>query len=82
MEAVDLDGRVRDLGVNVSLMVAEDRAEYRKLSEALLASERRHHFEVVPSSGNWAQADPFGDALIPQNIMQGIVDRLQTQVVS
>jgi pimeloyl-ACP methyl ester carboxylesterase len=82
MDTVDLPKRVGELDVDVSLMVAEDRADYRVLAAALEACDRDHHVEVIPSSGNWAQADPFGDALIPQNIMQGIVDRLQQMAVS
>jgi hypothetical protein len=31
----------------------------------------------VPSNGDWAAADPFGDALIPQAIIRAIVDDIQ-----
>jgi hypothetical protein len=36
--------------------------------------EVRHH--VIPSEGNWAEGDAFGSALLPQGIIQGIVDLL------
>ena len=60
----------------VSVLVAQDTPEFRRVEVCLEGRGRNELFEVVPSSGNWAQADPFGDALIPQKIMQAIVDRL------
>ncbi|MDZ7781369.1 MAG: hypothetical protein U5R14_15760 [Gemmatimonadota bacterium] len=32
--------------------------------------------EVVPSSGSWTEADPFGSAYIPEQIIRTIVERV------
>ena len=64
-------------GFETTILVAEDRADYRRLEEAWRSAGWKGSFEVVPSEGNWAQADPFGDALIPQQIIQSIVDQLR-----
>lgn len=82
MDAVDLHTDLQAMKPAVALVVAEDRPEYRELEATLDRVATQCDYEVAPSSGDWAQADPFGDALIPQQIIQAIVDRLQTQVVS
>ncbi len=64
-------------GMMSSILVAEDRPDYRQLADAWLGNGWEGSFRVVPSEGNWAQADPFGDALIPQQIIQSIVDELR-----
>lgn len=78
LEGVDL--RV-DLAGGVStrtrLVVAEERPEYAELKAALEARGDSVAVDVVPSPGSWSQVDPFGDALIPQDIIRTIVDRLQ-----
>ena len=61
-------------------LVAEDRPDYREIEAVLAGRNKGELFEVVESSGNWAKADPFGDALIPQRIMQAILDRLTAGV--
>lgn len=79
MDAVDLRIDLDRFKAAVALVVAEDRPEYRELEQTLAKAAPTFEYEVAPSSGEWAQADPFGDALIPQQIIQAIVDRLQTQ---
>jgi pimeloyl-ACP methyl ester carboxylesterase len=64
------------------ILVSSEHQGCVELEAAMRRTQQVVHLEVVPSSGNWAQADPFGDALIPQNIIQAIVDRLQTQAVT
>jgi pimeloyl-ACP methyl ester carboxylesterase len=56
----------------VTILVSSDDETYRALVRACPAAT----LEIVPSSGDWSRADPFGDALIPQNIIQAIVDHL------
>lgn len=78
MVAVDLttdlaEGRALD----TSIVVADDRPAYTRLREALEARGDQVSYDVVPSPGNWAEVDPFGDALIPQDIIRTIVDRLR-----
>lgn len=61
-----------------SVLVSQPDPAYDELVGSMREAGRDVDFEVVPSSGDWAVADPFGDALIPQDIIQAIVDRLRT----
>lgn len=60
----------------ITVMVADDRSEYRGWIEAERSAGRDVGYRVEPSPGDWAQVDPFGDALIPQRIIQAIVEQL------
>ncbi len=80
MDLVDLLNGVR--GAQVAALVAEERPEYRAVAEALRARGRGERLEIVPSPGSWEQADPFGDALIPQRIIQAIVERITEGVTA
>jgi len=60
----------------ITVMVADDRREYRGWMDAERAAGRDVGYRVERSPGDWAQADPFGDALIPQRIIQAIVEQL------
>lgn len=80
MDAIDLVEDPPVLGgAVVSLLVAEERADYRSLAESLERAGTKPDFKLVPSPADWSRADPFGDALIPQEIIQVAVDMLQTQ---
>ncbi|MEJ2539373.1 MAG: alpha/beta fold hydrolase [Gemmatimonadota bacterium] len=76
MDAVDLRHLDGELPTDTTLLVARDREEYRRWVDPSRAGGRSVAYRVVPSSGDWAQADPFGDALIPQRIIQAIVQEL------
>lgn len=79
IDGIDLTSPLEGLSdLPVSILVSEAQAEYERAAQALAGQGAKVHHEVVPSEGNWAQADPFGDALIPQQIIQAIVERLQT----
>lgn len=60
-----------------SLVCAEGDPQFDDLKAALEARGDAVDYEVVPAPGKWAVADPFGDALIPQDIIRSIVDRLK-----
>lgn len=60
----------------ITVMVADDRREYRGWIEAERSAGRDVVYRIEESPGDWAQADPFGDALIPQRIIQAIVEQL------
>lgn len=76
--AVDL---LRDLEeghpVESRIIVAENLPEYTRLRTTLEERGDRVTLDVVPSPGSWSEVDPFGDALIPQDIIRSIVDRLR-----
>ena len=78
LEAVDLR---RDLAegepIPTDIVASADRPAYHELRAALESAGRRARYDVVPSPGNWSEVDPFGDALIPQDIIRSLVDRLQ-----
>jgi len=82
MDEIDLRRAGTELPRDVTLMVAEDRIEYREYEDVLRESGRDPGFEVVPAPGDWAQVDPFGDALIPQDIIQAIIQKLSRGRVS
>jgi hypothetical protein len=83
LDAIDLrhPGAPRSKA-RTTILVSEEQTSYRELEAAHRAAGVDVSLELVPSSGNWAQVDPFGDALIPQEIIQAVVDRLKTQVTS
>lgn len=80
MSAVDLTTDLADgRPLSTSIVVADERPEHLALRDALQARGDEVSYDVVPSPGNWAEVDPFGDALIPQDIIRSIVDRLREE---
>jgi pimeloyl-ACP methyl ester carboxylesterase len=78
LRGIDLRRQLAEGGaVPTDIVASADRRSYRELHEALLEAGRPSRLDVVPSPGNWAQVDPFGDALIPQDIIRILLDRLQ-----
>ena len=79
IDELDLMQPVADLApTSLSVMVSEEDAIYEEMANAQRVDGVDVRFDHVPSEGNWAQADPFGDALIPQQIIQSMVERLKT----
>lgn len=76
MDEVELADAVRDSHGQVTAFVSEERAEYRPLTSIFVERGRGEELVVVDSPGSWDQADPFGDALIPQKIIRAIVDHV------
>lgn len=71
--AGDLRG-VRPAVQSLHLIVSEDRVENRELRDAWSAVGPPVDYRCVPSENGWAEGDAFGSALIPQNIIQTVVD--------
>lgn len=77
LDAVDLTrGLVNLRARETTIVVACDLEEYHRLDQALSPPGTPSRLLHVPSSGDWGHADPFGDALIPQKIIQAVVHRL------
>ena len=75
---IDLRRQLADgLAIPTDIVAADDHACYRDLRTALLEAGRPSLLDIVPSPGTWSQMDPCGDALIPQDIIRTLVDRLQ-----
>jgi pimeloyl-ACP methyl ester carboxylesterase len=66
---------------DISVLVAEDRPDYRSMWSAVEAEGVGREYRHVPSLADWSRADPFGDALIPQEIIQVAVEMLKTPEV-
>lgn len=80
MVAIDLTADLAEgNALDTSIVVADDRPAYAQLRETLERRGDTVSYDVVPSPGNWAEVDPFGDALIPQDIIRTIVDRLREE---
>lgn len=60
----------------VDLVVSSEREEWSRLGEHLKSLPGDNAYEVAPSAGDWGEADEFGSALIPQQIIQSVVARV------
>ena len=58
------------------IMVSDDREDYRALRDRLGQRRVRARYAHIASAGNWDEIDRFGSALLPQQIIQGIVSCL------
>ncbi|TVP51234.1 MAG: hypothetical protein EA350_00170 [Gemmatimonadales bacterium] len=66
----------------VDLVVPGEHPAFSGLRDAWSSPGRPVSFEVVPSDANWGEGDEFGAALIPQGIVQALVDRVARAGVS
>ena len=64
------------------IMVSDDREEYRALRDRLGQRRARARYAHIASAGNWDEIDRFGSALLPQQIIQGIVSCLAGENVA
>lgn len=75
-ELVALDLRTEASAVvpkRALVIAAAARAQDAALDEALRAAGAATTYRVLPSEGSWGEVDNYGSALIPQQIVQGIV---------
>lgn len=80
MEQIDMR-QLAGTGERVTdIIVSEDLAVYKELRDRRRAGGEQVTLEVVPSSGSWTEADPFGSAYIPEQIIGSIVARLSEPV--
>lgn len=63
-------------GRRTDIVVSTPDSAYESLAAGLRGDGESVHLEVVPSSGSWTEADPFGSAYIPEQIIRTIVDKL------
>jgi len=76
----DASGDARELAVErVSVLVSSEEEEYQTLQQSWRNAGVRFEFECIPSGGNWNEVDNFGSALVPQELIQGIVARFEKE---
>jgi len=70
--AIDLRTWVGKEGCRTDVVVSSERTEWEELGKTV---EKRGAGEFIlsPSAGGWDEADEFGSALIPQQIIQSVV---------
>ena len=61
-----------------SILVSSEQPDARELETALCAAGTEVRYQVVESAGSWNEVDNFGGALVPQEILQGIVATLSS----
>lgn len=57
----------------IYLVVSHERPSYLRLGDALASRNPHCERECIPAAGRWNEVDNFGSALVPQEIIQGIV---------
>lgn len=73
MAQVDLRQRRPGDDVRVDLVVSSERPEWNELRDHLATLPGGSRYELAPSAGDWGEADEFGSALIPQQIIQSVI---------
>jgi pimeloyl-ACP methyl ester carboxylesterase len=63
-------------GIRTDVVVSSEEPAWLGLRDHLAGKMHGGRFEVSPSLGNWDEADEFGSALIPQQIIQSVVSCL------
>jgi pimeloyl-ACP methyl ester carboxylesterase len=60
----------------VDLVVSSEQPAWSEFGEAIQNFPGGGRYTLSPSAGGWGEADAFGSALIPQQIIQSVVDRV------
>jgi hypothetical protein len=58
-------------------VVSSERPEWSELQESFVQRGLASRLVCIPSGGNWNEVDNFGSALLPQELIQGIVARFE-----
>jgi uncharacterized protein len=82
LEGVRLDAYRAPTRERVAVLVSDERPEYLSLRDHYAAQTDRLIYRCIPSPGDWAYMDAYGSALLPQDIIQGIVTHLTGESLS
>jgi len=63
----------------IEIVVSSERPEWNELHAALVSRGHPARLACIPSGGNWNEVDNFGSALLPQELIQGIVARFERE---
>jgi pimeloyl-ACP methyl ester carboxylesterase len=78
--AIDLAKLTERPAGRVDLIASAERAEDISCHETWRNAGLNVRYRCIPSEGNWAEGDEFGSALIPQEIIQGVVQSITEEV--
>lgn len=78
LSAVDLRTISKRLDAKTLIIASEDRNSDRELRDSLSRTGTRVAYDCIPTTGNWNEVDTFGSALIPQAMIQRIVNFFAT----
>jgi pimeloyl-ACP methyl ester carboxylesterase len=79
LDAVTAEAFPVNPNTRVAVLVSSERDDYAKLAERYKQVNARYTFRCIPSPGDWAYIDAYGSALLPQDIIQGIVAHLNQE---
>lgn len=79
LRTMDLRQHEMDGAPPVRMVVSSQRDEWAAMAPMLEERGDGSGYEVVPSEGDWGEADEFGSALIPQQIITSVVERLMSE---
>lgn len=73
LRALDLRRLAPPRAKRIDIITASEHADYPELESAWREQGADANYQCIPSAGDWALGDVFGSALLPQDIIQGIV---------
>lgn len=76
ISALNLNQTTGRRGARVEILVSSPEPALEALAAQWNEAGLRSNYRCIPSEGDWAKGDRFGSALIPQDIIQGVVDSL------
>ena len=82
LQSIDLMEAAAPGARELMVVVSEERDDYTGLRKRLEERRVKARYAHIPSAGNWDEIDKFGSALLPQQIIQGIVACLAGESVS
>lgn len=79
LDAITADAFPVVSNTRVALLVSGERDDYARLRERYASLNGRFTYRCIPSPGDWAFIDAYGSALLPQDIIQGIVAHMSQE---
>ena len=76
MSAIDLNSVALPSRTKVLIVVSGESDELTGLRQSFSGRSKEVEYRCIPTEGNWNEVDANGSALIPQAVIQGIVQYL------
>ena len=74
--AVKAESYPVDAGTRTGLFISQENEDYTRLRDRYAGLNGSFTYGCIPSPGDWAYIDAYGSALLPQEIIQGIIGYL------